>query len=190
MRPHWIAVLVLAGLLAGCSSFRLGEPYDKSIEDDLNTFQKSAIAFITTMQLNAASAKGAYDSDAAKTYYATETALLTNLQTRADLLSDRPCPIGKVGALVAGLPGPSSDKAIHDAELKAGLVAAAATGPALDTSGNCISIVVRGVRLAEMDLQLDHMEKGKISSTVAELGIEEINAAVRVALQAIRSRNV
>ncbi len=189
LRPalaHAVGVLLILAL-AACASFRIGEPYDKTIEGDLNAFQKSAVAFITSMQLNAASPSGRYDSAEAKAYYASAESTLANLQLRADLLSGRACPIGKVAALVASLPAVAPTGALHDAEVRLGL--AASGSGALDTSGNCIAIVVRGVHLAELDLQGDHMTIGHLAPQTAQLDAKEISDAVRVALLAIRSRN-
>lgn len=67
-------------------------------------------------------------------------------------------------------------------------IGGAADSEALDVSGNCIAIVVRGVRMAESDLEADHREASKLTPTVALLDSQEIDAAVRVALTALRAK--
>src|SRR5262245_40431773 len=95
MRPTLIAT-VLSLALSGCTGVTIGEPYDKAIDDGLNDFQKSSAAFTKSMEINAGTAKGSYHSDEAKEYYSASAATLSNLQLRADMLSDRTCPTQKV----------------------------------------------------------------------------------------------
>lgn len=180
-----ILVVVFCLLLAGCTSFTIGEPYDKAIDDELNAFQKSAAEFIKTMQMNAGTPKGAYDSDGARKYYAAAAASLSNLQLRADVLSSRTCPTSKALQLIASIGLDTGEAAIARAEGQVG----GADPSALDVSGNCIAVVIRGVRMAQDDLEGDHREAGRLTPTVALLDSQEIDAAVRVALTALRAKN-
>lgn len=178
------AVLVLT--LAGCASFRIGEPYDPAMDDALNGFQKSSAAFIKSMQLNAGTTAGSYRSDGAKKYYAEATATLSNLELRAAMLSSRTCPVAQIANLTTaiGLPGVTGQLAKADAAVGATSASPQATG----VSGNCMQIMVRNVVLAETNLEADHREADKLTPTVALLDSQEIDAAVRVALTALRSK--
>ncbi|RWA63871.1 hypothetical protein [Mesorhizobium sp.] len=180
-----ILTVVFGLLLSACTSFVIGEPYDKAIDEELNVFQKSTAEFIKSMQMNAGTAKGSYQSDEARKYYASAAASLSNLQLRADVLSSRTCPTSKALQLLASAGVDTSQAAIANAEKRVGGVA---DSEALDVSGNCIAIVVRGLRMAESDLEADHREASKLTPTVALLDSQEIDAAVRVALTALRAK--
>ncbi len=179
-----ILIVVFCLLLAGCTT--IGEPYDKAIDDELNAFQKSAAEFIKTMQMNAGTPKGAYESDGARKYYAGAAASLSNLQLRADVLSSRTCPTSKALQLIASTGVDTGEAAIAKAE---GQVGGGADSAALDVSGNCIAVIIRGVRMAQDNLEADHREAGRLTPTVALLDSQEIDAAVRVALTALRAKN-
>ena len=175
-------------LLQGCTTVKLGEPYDSQIEDGLNSYEKSAVEFIKSSEQNYNNSKGAYDSEVSKKYYASADATLANLQIRADILSTRECPVARVAQLAALLGTSGIDADLAQAEKRAG-VPVDQVGPTnVDASGNCVSIVIRGVRLAQANLEADHREKGKISPTVALLDREEIDAAVRVALTTVQAK--
>ncbi|TRC92045.1 hypothetical protein FJV76_24225 [Mesorhizobium sp. WSM4303] len=181
-----ILIVVFCLLLAGCTSFAIGEPYDKAIDDELNAFQKSAAEFIKTMQVNAGTPKGSYESDGAKKYYAAAAASLSNLQLRADVLSSRTCPIAKALQLIASTGFDTGEIALAKAE---GQVGGVADKSPPNVSGNCISITIRNIRIREDELEADHKDAGRLTPTVALIDGQEIDAAVRVALTALRAKN-
>ena len=174
---YFALALTLFILASACTTIQIGEPYDKVIDDDLNGYQKQVVEFIKTMEQNAGNNEGRYASPTAKKFYASSSATLANLQLRADVLSGRTCPIARVEALVTA----------------AGFAVPATTAPEsaediYDTAGNCVSIVLRGVRLAHADLEEDHKELGRLTPAVALLNRQAIEAAIRVALLAVHSK--
>jgi hypothetical protein len=175
-----VPALALAALLVGCTAVQFGERYDKSIDDDLNAFQKTTAEFLKTMTQEAATAKGAYGSDVAKKYYATATATLSNLELRAQLLSGRECPVNQL----AGAIEQSALTEIAAAEAKAGVTPVDAATP----SGNCIKILITNVEVAERGLEADHREQGHLTPIANQLAGIEIDHAVSIALAALRSK--
>lgn len=182
-----LAAAGMALVLSGCTAITIGEPYDQAIDDGLNGFQKDTAEFIKSMEINAGSAEGSYHSAESRQYYAASAATLSNLELRAELLSSRSCPTEKVLALLRGIGLDVADTTIGQAEAKVG--GEDSDSRPLDVSGNCITIMIRGVQMAEDDLEGDHREAGKLTPTVALLNSEAINAAVRITLTALRSKN-
>lgn len=172
--------LVVCVILSGCTMLQPGEPYDKSIDDDLNAFQTSTAEFLKTMSQEVATAKSAYGSDVAKKYYATSAATLSNLELRAQLLSGRECPVNKLTGAIAQ----SALAEIAAAQAKAGVPEVSSERP----SGNCMQILVQNVKVAEQGLEADHREQGHLTPIAIQLGGHEIDHAVSIALVALRSK--
>lgn len=182
-----LAAAAVSLVLSGCTAITIGEPYDKAIDDGLNGFQKASAEFIKSMEINAGTAAGSYNSNEARKYYAASAATLSNLELRAELLSSRTCPTEKVLELLGSIGLDATDTTIGQAEAQLG--GEASDSQPLDVSGNCITIMVRGVQMAEDDLEGDHREANRLTPRVALLNSEAINASVRVTLTALRSKN-
>lgn len=181
-----LAAAAVTLILSGCTAITIGEPYDQAIDDGLNEFQKSSAEFIKSMEINAGTASGSFNSTEAKAYYAASAASLSNLELRAELLSSRTCPTEKVLKFLGSIGVEASDTTMGNAEVRIG--GETDTQP-FDVSGNCIAIMVRGVQMAEDDLEGDHREANRLTPRVALLNSEAITAAVRVTLNALRSKN-
>lgn len=177
-------LLALAVVLpAGCTAVQIGEPYDQVVDSELNAYQKAATQFIVSSQQSPTA--GQFSSDQSKAFYAGAAATLSNLQIRADLLSNRQCPTTRVAQIAGALGASTTESAIATAESGLG-------GPleeALDVSGNCVAITVRGVVMAHANLEADHREIGRLSPGVAQLNLLAIDSAVRVALRAVRAKD-
>ena len=170
-------VVMIALVLTGCSSFRLGERYDKSIDDDLNAFQIETVSFITSMRLNAGTSAGAYTSDAAKAFYPKATATLSNIILRAGQLSSRPCPVN-AGAGEVALPAVKIDGEV-----------VAADAPKTMVSGNCAVVTLLSLEKELKDLEAGHRDHQQIGPIRAQLLIEGINSSVAVALSGLRAKD-
>lgn len=177
-----IAGYVAVGLLAGCTVARIGEPYDAQLEAGLNSYYKSTVEFVKQAQLDSANSKGRYGSSESNTYYAAAAGMLADLKLRAEIVGGpRQCPtariIGAVESQVQQQLGEAASVIGDDA---------GAVEP-LDTTGNCTTLVIRNVLMAHADLEADHKELRVITPAVGTINMLAIEAAVRVALQAVTS---
>lgn len=170
-------ILVVALALSACSVFQIGERYDKSIDDDLNTFQTETVSFITSMRINAGLSAGAYTSDTAKAFYPKATARLANMMLRASLLSSRQCPISRTAPL---------PPIVSDAEAAA-IIGAPITED--EVGGNCVVVMLDAVQAAFVRVEARHKSQGQIGETAAKLGTTAINNSVLIALGGIRSKD-
>lgn len=178
-RAFVVGVAILA--IASCTAVRVGEPYDAEIEAGLNSYYKAVVAFIKQAQLNAGKPEGRYGSPESNAFYSSAQATLADLRLRAGIVGgSRTCPTISLVETAIEAAG------VELSETAATIDANAAPEP-LDVTGNCTTIVVRNVELAHANLEADHMELGRISPTVASLNQQAIEAAVRVALQTVRS---
>lgn len=170
-------ILVVALALSACSAFQIGERYDQSIDDDLNSFQTDTVTFITSMRLNAGTAAGAFTSDAAKAFYPKATATLANIKLRAGQLSNRQCPI---------------NAAANDIALPADSILAEtpeAATPKTVISGNCAEVTLLSLQKALVDLEAGHRDHNQIGRFRAQLLIEGINQSVATALSGLRAKD-
>jgi hypothetical protein len=181
MKRTMLCAALLIGL-SGCTAFGASVPYPQSIDDELNAYQKSVTSFVTTMELDAGTPQGSYDSEKAKAFYAESAATLSNLALRTSLLTNKSCPLTGLAKRVSAENGK-----ITQAEARAGISEDGAA-PAFDASANCMSIMIRDLQNSVADLQADHKSLGKLTPHVAGLDLAEIDGAIRVALEGIRSK--
>lgn len=173
--------------LSGCTSAQIGVPYDQKIDDELNAYHKSAIQFIKSMEQAAATPEGRFRNEKAQKFYAESAANLANVQVRADVLSGKEC----FNKPVQNLIGKSDFASIDDTlRQKQNTVGSADSPSKITTSpvGNCLAVMVRGVRLAQQRLESDHQLMDKLTPTVATINQESINASVTVALKGLRAK--
>ncbi|MCA2374577.1 hypothetical protein ATU3B_23400 [Agrobacterium genomosp. 3 str. CIP 111-78] len=173
--------------LSGCTSAQVGVPYDQKIDDELNTYHKSAVQFIKSMEQAAGTPEGRFGNEKAQKFYAESAANLANVQVRADVLSGKECFNKPVQNLIK-----KSDFASIDATLQQKQNTLGGTDSqskiATSPSGNCLAVMVRGVRLAQQRLESDHQTMDKLTPTVATLNQESISASVTVALKGLRAK--
>ena len=170
-------LLLFALALSGCTSFQLGERYDKSIDDDLNAFQLETVSFITSMRLNAGSPQGAYTSDAAKAFYPKATATLSNIKMRSGLLGGRPCPINAIANSIT-LPVDGTLGELSDT-----------IQPRILVTGNCAEVTLLSLEKQLADLEAGHREHQQIGAIRAQWLIEGINKSVAIALYGLRAKD-
>ena len=169
--------------LSSCSVVTLGEGYSQRIDDELNTYHKQASQFIKSMELNAGTPQGSFSSAEAKKFYAETSATLANIELQAALLSSRRCPAVYVQQFATTLAPPELE---GEPVLTALPDVSATAGNAIN--GNCVSIVMHGVSLAQQNLELDHKEANKLTPTVGMLNQQQIDASVRVALTTLQAK--
>lgn len=167
------AALSLA--LASCVSL-FGVNHDPELEQGLAAYNRAAVAFIKSADLNDIP----FGSPAANAYYTAAAADLAALQLRADVAGgSRECRLPQI----AGLAITATENAIRDVAAGLGV----GELEPVDTTGNCFTIVVRGVRMANAQLERDHRVVGIIGTDLALLHEEEVTAAVRVAVQTVQA---
>jgi hypothetical protein len=185
-----MTIMLAFGLLTSCNTVQIGEPYSKDMDDQLNAYHVSAIEFINTMEQAAGKPAGAFTSDTAKAFYAKADADLDNLQIKADVLSSRKCPLSYLAKAPSLQPSAALKSPIVGTATARKSETSSIPDATQDLSGNCISIVIRNVRLAQQNLESDHKQTNKLSPIVGELNRDQIDAAVRVALAAIRAKKL
>ena len=168
-----VAAVSLA--LASCVSL-FGVNHDPELEQGLAAYNRAVVAFIKSAELNDIP----FGSPTANAFYAQAAGDLAALQLRADIAGgSRECPL----AQLAGLALAATEEAIRNVAASLG----AGELEPVDTTGNCFTIVVRGVRLANAQLERDHRLVGVIGTNLALLHEEEVTAAVRVAAQTVQA---
>lgn len=170
-------ILIVALWLGGCSSFQLGERYDKSIDEDLNTFQTETVSFVTSMRLNAGTPAGAYTSDAAKAFYPKATAALSNIKLRAALLTTRSCPVNAIANSIT-LPAGSAPAGLSGAAQAKNMV-----------TGNCAEVTLLSLQKELADLEAGHRDHQQIGAIRAQFVIDGITRSVAVALSGLRAKD-
>ncbi len=173
IRAALAAALSLA--LASCVSL-FGVNHDPELEQGLAAYNRAAVAFIKGAELTDLP----FGSPAANAFYTQAAADLAALQLRADVAGgSRECPLAGLAQVAA--------RATEEAIML--LAAGAGVGDLEppDTTGNCFTIVVRGVRLAQALLEGEHRMLGTIEPELAPLYEEEVTAAVRVAVQTVQA---
>jgi hypothetical protein len=170
----------LAAGLAACTTSLFGAYYDAELEQGLVDYNRSAMAFIKSMELNAANPEGRFDSPAATAFYAASAATLSDLQLRADVAGGpSECRLARLAGVITSV----AERSIEEAEALVG-----AEGGAVEPIyGNCMSIVVRNVRIQHENLELDHRETGVLRGLAVDLNEHAIESAVRVALETVRA---
>ncbi len=174
-----VAIVAAVMWLAGCTAVQIGEPYDAEIESGLNAYYKSTVQFVKEAQLNAGKAEGRYGSPQSNAFYASSQAALADLRLRAGIIGgNRSCPSIKLAGA-----------AVDAAGVQIGKTAAAigVDEEPIDMSGNCTTVVIRNVEIAQSALEEDHKEAKWITPAIASLDLADIEAAVRVALQTVRA---
>jgi hypothetical protein len=170
--------------LSACTVFEIGERYSQQIDDELNAYHKQASQFIKSMEQNAGTPQGTFSSAEAKTFYAEASATLANVELQAAVLSPRRCPTDYLQKIASQL----APAALQPEEASGASADNAPQPTGSGTTGNCLSIVVHGVSLAQQDLELDHKDAGKLTPTVGTFNQQQIDAAVRVALTTLRAK--
>ncbi|MDA4845832.1 hypothetical protein [Hoeflea poritis] len=179
-----LTVFLVVATLSGCLTVQFGEPYDKVIDDELNSFQKSTAEFLKSMQQNSGNAKSSYGSDESKKYYASSSASLSNMMLRASLLSDRECPSQRVAKIATPALTPSVER-LDRAE--AGLGISSSNNEGTFAGMNCSTVAIWSLQETHKNLEADHREYGRLSAGVAQLNGLSIDQSVRVALTTVRA---
>lgn len=173
-----IVVLLVVLVVSGCSSFQLGERYDKSLDDDLSAFQIEAVTFVASMRLNSGTPAGAFTSDAARAFYPKASGTLSNIVVKAGLLSSRQCPINGIANSI-GLP-----------TIKIGGETIAADTPKTVVTGNCAVVTLLALQNVLADLEASHRDHQKIGPVRGQLAIDDINKAVATTLSGLRAKDL
>jgi len=174
-------------IVSGCTSTLIGVPYDQKIDDELNAYHKSSVQFIKSMEQAAGTPEGRFGNKNAQKFYAESAANLANIQVRADVLSDKECFNKPVQTVIEKGDFAAIDEKLQQKQRALGGLDSQfkiTTSP----SGNCLALMVRGVRLAQQRLESDHKSMDKLTPSVATLNQESISASVTVALKGLRAK--
>jgi hypothetical protein len=169
-------------LVAGCSiSLPFVDPYNAEIETELNTYHKETVEFLKAATQGKAQAN--FASDAAKTFYATETARLANLVIRAQAIARRDrCTGTHFDALTAKVKELSTGDGTS-AEIEGKPFAGSFGADVSLTDGSCAVVALKVVQANQNRLEAMHKRSVNLSAYQAGLASDLITDSVRIALK-------
>jgi hypothetical protein len=186
-RAAWRSVLGVFGLLvcllvASCSiSLPYVDPYSAEIETELNTYHKETVEFLKAATQGKAQAN--FASDAAKTFYATETARLANLVIRAQAIARRDrCAGTHLAALTAKVKELSTSGGETTGVEGKPFAGSFGADVSLE-GGSCAVVALKVVQANQNKLEAMHKRSVNLSTYQAALSSDLITDSVRIALK-------